>query len=208
MKTQAQETATYIDILKTKLSLQEFSAKKATVASPSHSQPVIDPEQAKQIQSLQTQLSTCMDELESLTLDKEQAMLENEEMEENLFKCQVELEATKKALRGPDSVDSDASSSNMSDTERCQLLQIENDKIREGLRRLHDISVKDKEDLRESLIAAEESRRQCIELDQWKTDAEFIISELRETVDASSSFEAMIEKLTDQNLELSSTMVR
>lgn len=205
---QAKEQSTYIDNLKIKLNLQEFQLASAKKAAASPAQPVAEsPDRALQIPRLQAQISELMDELESVTLDKEQLMLENEELEEKFFECQVELEATKKAMRGPDLTNVDTSEAELSDADRVKALQIDNDKLREGLRRLNDIAVKDKEALRETSMLLEERERQCEELLEWRVDAEYSIADLQETVEASASFEAMIEKLTDQNLELSATMI-
>lgn len=73
--------------------------------------------------------------------------------------------------------------------------------MREALRRLHSQSTSDKSQLDALYQKQEKDEKELIFLRdfQVRTDAELL--ELREAVDAASSYESMIESLTEKNLE-------
>ena len=79
----------------------------------------------------------------------------------------------------------------------------ENTKLREALRRLHLQSQSDKNQLDELKEKQEEDCEELLFLREFKIRSELELLELREAVDAASTYESMIESLTERNLEYS-----
>ena len=77
----------------------------------------------------------------------------------------------------------------------------ENAKLREALRRLHLQSQSDKNQLDELKEKQEQDCKELLFLRELKIRSELELLELREAVDAASTYESMIESLTERNLE-------
>lgn len=79
----------------------------------------------------------------------------------------------------------------------------ENSKLREALRRLHTQSTTDKSKLEMLTEKCDKDEQELITLREYQEHTEAEVQELREIVDSAASYEAMIESLTERNLELS-----
>jgi hypothetical protein len=79
----------------------------------------------------------------------------------------------------------------------------ENSKLREALRRLHTQSTTDKSKLEMLTAKCEKDEQELITLREYQEHTAAEVLELREIVDSAASYEAMIESLTERNLELS-----
>jgi DNA repair exonuclease SbcCD ATPase subunit len=79
----------------------------------------------------------------------------------------------------------------------------ENSKLREALRRLHTQSTTDKSKLEMLMDKCENDEQELITLREYQEHTAAEVLELREIVDSAASYEAMIESLTERNLELS-----
>jgi hypothetical protein len=79
----------------------------------------------------------------------------------------------------------------------------ENSKLREALRRLHTQSTTDKSKLEMLTEKCEMDEQELITLREYQEHTAAEVLELREIVDSAASYEAMIESLTERNLELS-----
>ena len=82
-------------------------------------------------------------------------------------------------------------------------LSEENTKLREALRRLHTQSTSDRSQLEILNKKQEEEERELIFLRDYQIRTESELTELRDAVDAASSYEFMIESLTEKNLKYS-----
>jgi hypothetical protein len=147
------------------------------------------------IASLEEQIADLNDTIEMLTLDKEQLSIEKELAEENLRRLQ-------------EVADSKSGGAASTDTASAELVA-ENDKLRNALQRLHELSKAEKESasieigqLEERLANFEKIEKENRELGISLDGAKAELAELRQAVDASASYESMIENLTEQNLEL------
>ena len=78
---------------------------------------------------------------------------------------------------------------------------VENAKLREALRRLHLQSKSDRSQLDELKEKEEKDSKELLFLREFKVRSELEFLELREAVDAASTYESMIESLTERNLE-------
>lgn len=125
-----------------------------------------------------------MDTLEILTLDKEQLVMDNELL-------QVQMDDINATIKGNSSVKGEA------------LVAEENIKLREALRRLHLQSTSDKSLYDTLNISNEKNSADLILLREYKGKTEEELSELRIAVDAATSYENLIEVLTEKDLEQS-----
>lgn len=146
------------------------------------------------LEVLEAQLVELNETVEMLTLDKEQLMIDKELLEEQITQL-------KSQLNHPVS-----SSSPSINAEEMHRLKEENEKLRDALRRLNDQSIKDKDTAQLQTIKINELTKESEELKSYKIRTEGEIEELKHSVDSMSAFESMIEKLTNENLELSATV--
>ena len=200
VKATSPETVAYIDNLKAKVSLLERqlndiqSSKKPSPAL-SSSNPF------ERIPELEKQLLEMMDTIEMLTLDKEQLMLDCNHLSDNyaslqvLTSCklcihmiilervpitycflQVELDSAKNALRKSKSETGEINFEDLSN-----LLEVENDKLREALRRLQEISKKDKESIEQMSPTMQNLEEEIRDLRAFKIQAQLFPNFLQET---------------------------
>lgn len=145
-------------------------------------------------------LSDLQETVELLTLDKEQLLLDKELLEEQLHQAQEELEQVRNA---PPSVISTVTSVDSAELAR---LREENAKLLDALRRLNDINAENSAILEEQKLELEIMGPELEELRAYKQSTVAEVEELKQTVDSMSSFESMIENLTNENLELTSAL--
>ncbi|MEY2797808.1 MAG: hypothetical protein RIS22_74, partial [Actinomycetota bacterium] len=79
-----------------------------------------------------------------------------------------------------------------------KVLQLENDKLREALRRLHAVSLRDKETIRDLAPTMQQKDDEIRELRIFKMNAEENMELMRSKLDSISDFETMIENLTEK----------
>jgi len=75
-------------------------------------------------------------------------------------------------------------------------------KLRKALADLQEVSAEDKELISTQSALLDELEEECSSLKAFKAEAEETIAELRSAGDDMSSYETMIERLTEDNLEL------
>eukprot|EP01031_Cornospumella_fuschlensis_P006546 gene6546-8139_t len=150
---------------------------------------------AAEMEQLEMQIADLNDTVELLTLDKEQLMMDKDILEERVLNLEKQIETLKAS--GGSQVSDAAASSALLDS-----LKAENGKLKEALVILNENYKNDKELLEEEKLKALELSVQNDELLSFKAEAESQIEELKATVDSMSSFEDIIEKLTNENMEL------
>lgn len=150
---------------------------------------------------LQQQIIDLQESVELLTLDKEQLALDKELLEEQLLQAQEEINALKSLNKS-----SPVPTESPGDGAELQRVKDENFKLREALRRLNEIHEQDKQLVEEQKLEFEILSSELEELRAYKDKSTLEIEELKQSVDSMSSFEAMIEKLTSDNLDLSSSL--
>jgi dynactin 1 len=145
------------------------------------------------VTAYEEQIAELMDTIEFLTLDKEQLMVEKELLDESL-----------KRLNSSEQVNAHAVTS-----DSTQQLIEENGKLREALRRLNQLSASesskhetDIKNLKEELNNLRKNHIDSSRLSEENHQLKEEIEELRAIVDASASYESMIESLTETNLNL------
>jgi len=191
------ETLAYIANLKAKIALLERQLNDIQAAKkPSPALTSDNP--FERVPELEKQIFEMLDTIEMLTLDKEQLMLDVQHLTENYSMLQVEFEAAKKAAMAG------AEPGEVNYEDLSKVLQIENEKLREALRRLSDISTKDKETIKQLAPTMQQLEDELRDLKAFKRQAEENIELLRGKMDSMSDFERMIEDLTEKNLELKS----
>eukprot|EP01033_Poteriospumella_lacustris_P007458 gene7458-5362_t len=155
------------------------------------------------MEDLEQQVVDLQETVELLTLDKEQLTLDKELLEEQLLQAQDEIAA----LRASSSSTTVAPPvSGQADEVELRRLQDENAKLRDAVRKLHDLHEEAKQTLEEQKLELEIYSSELEELRAYKAQATAEIDELKQTVDSVSSFESMIEKLTNDNFDLSSSL--
>ncbi len=164
---------------------------------------------ARQIENLETQLSESLSTFEALTLEKEELELENEtlaeeidQLKEELAGCQLELDHGR---RSAEETAAAAEHHQQPQHSRSENMVEVNEKLREALKRLHQISTHDKSELtelkrdflkeKEIRIALEE---ELVELQSWKQEKEVELVALTEQVDQGTALQAMVESLSDK----------
>ena len=206
MNSQTKEMNLYIDALKTKVKMQEFavnSAKRAQNAPAAAENPLL----IIRVSKLEQQVTDLLDQLEAVTIENEELQINYDSMEDNYFKCMVELESYKKQL-APEGEEGAAPSAGfkLKPEDEVKMLKVENDKLREGLRRLNELSLQDKEQLKHLHPKLEERDKEVTELRDFKKTMQQTTTFLQETVDSTAGFEDIIGKLTEQNLSISQSM--
>jgi len=140
---------------------------------------------------LQKQIAELNDTIEMLTLDKEQLLVDNELAEENQSKLFAQIAQLKAESSDSKSVDTRA-------------LMEENVKLRDALKRLHDVASQDKEVAQTSTRQVELQSKELTELRKFKVSAASDLDELKKSLNESKSgeLEAMIESLSERNHQL------
>ncbi len=151
--------------------------------------------------SLEDQILELSDTVELLTLDKEQLLIDKELLEEKCLQLQNQLED---ALAKPSSFPASPikNSWNVHDTIEYKKVCEESEKYKDALVRLAEASNRDREQLKVLGERVIELEKMVTDLEKYKHQAEFELDELRQNVDSMSSFEILIEKLTNDNSEL------
>ena len=157
-------------------------------ASDDHTKPTND---AKRITELEGQINELMDNLEMLTLDKEQLVVDNEMLQAQLDDL---------TMSSPQNTTGNVASN--SNTTGSVDLTDENAKLREALRRLHQQSTHDKTEWDTLKQQCHDDRLELEALRVFKSRADQEMSDLRQAVDATGSYETIIESLTEKNLML------
>ena len=140
---------------------------------------------------LQKQMTELNDTIEMLTLDKEQLLVDNELAEENNSKLSAQIAQLKAESGNSRSVDHRA-------------VMEENTKLRDALKRLHDVASQDKEVAQTSSRQVELQSMELTELRNFKVLAASDLDELKKSLNESKSgeLEAMIESLSERNHQL------
>ncbi|RYH16940.1 hypothetical protein EON65_29315 [archaeon] len=149
------------------------------------------------VEELELQIADLSDTVELLTLDKEQLMIDKDILEEKLLDLQQQIEALK-------ANNISQSSNAVGSPALMESLKSENAKLKDALFILNENYKKDKDLLEEEKLKSLELSVQSDELLSFKAQAESQIEDLKATVDSMSSFEDIIEKLTNENMELQS----
>ena len=164
----------------------------------------------RRVAETEAKVAELNDMLESLTLDKEQLTIEKEEAEEAKIDAeaklgaaeqQLELQATAPAGGGAEGADA-AGADSVS-------LQEQNSRLRAALQKLHELSSQEKAELQKQVRGSEKDaaakaalEKELALLQQWKAEAGEELQALHEVVDTGSAHEAMIDSLTEKNLDL------
>ena len=146
---------------------------------------------SKRIAELEAQINELMDQMEMLTLDKEQMVIDNEMLQAQLD--DLTLTSSQNAVGNVASNSNGAGSSDLAD---------ENTKLREALRRLHQQSTNDKSEWDSLKQQCNDDRLELETLRVFKSRADQEMTDLRQAVDAAGSYESIIESLTEKNLML------
>ena len=159
---------------------------------------------------LESQVQELSSALEALTLDKEQLSVDYELLEERYLQVQIDLEeallraaaieggtdgSNATATAGGTETDGRSSSGNIS----IQSLKTENNRLREALRLLNASSTHDKALLSRLDTRLDSQEGELDALRAYKRQAEDDLFLLRQAVDASQSYEDMIERLSGDN---------
>lgn len=150
--------------------------------------------ESEKMREMQNQILDLMDTVEMMTLDKEQLSVDNELLEETRGKLKaqvVSLTAELAESRGGSGLGA----------QQQQSLGEENAKLREALKRLHEVSSQDKLSALSSNREAESSALELVELRQYKMTATKEIEQLKRTLNESKAddYESIIEKLSERN---------
>ena len=170
----------------------------------------------REVTQLKAELQAAKEDMEGLSLDKEQFEVEKDLAEEKAEDLQVELEQAKQAqaLLQERVVEMQVlidSKECLTDEEKSKAVLLEqNSKLREALKRLHTSSLEEKQELHKELKAKE---KQVVSLEKTEGEAEKLRSEkqnleeqvehLKGIVDTNEAHGSMIETLSERNLELS-----
>ncbi len=167
---------------------------------------------ARQIENLETRLSESTDTIEALALEKEELELENEtlaeeidQLKEELACCQLDLEhARLSAEEAKETEEQQLTKCSGSELSKTSTVEV-NEKLREALKRLHQISMHDKNELtklnRESLKSKQiraSLEEELVKLQSWKKEKEVELVALTEQVDLGTAFQSMVESLSDK----------
>ncbi len=165
----------------------------------------------RQIENLETQLSEPMDTFEALALEKEELELENEtlaeeidQLKEELACCQLDLEHTRLSAEEAKETEEQQLTQCGSELSKTNTVEV-NEKLREALTRLHQISTHDKSELsklnRELLRNKQlftTLEEELVKLRSWKKEKEVELVALTEQVDQGTAFQSMVESLSDK----------
>lgn len=165
----------------------------------------------KEKEALAEEKSELQDSFESVTLDKEFAEERVEELEKEVerLRGQVQImEAERKtALSGAPVKEFTP--------EAFEELTLQNEKLKEALMKLRDLSLAEKQEREKKIKELEKENATVISLEEklLKTEeellkAEELVEELREELDIASQAEGMIQDLTDKNLTLEETVAQ
>ena len=147
---------------------------------------------SKRIADMEAQINELMDNLEMLTLDKEQLVVDNEMLQAQLE--DLTLSSSQHAVGNV--------TSNSNTVGTSADLADENAKLREALRRLHQQSTNDKSEWDTLKQQCNDDRLELETLRVFKSRADQEMTDLRQAVDAAGSYESIIESLTEKNLML------
>jgi hypothetical protein len=175
----------------------------------------------RRVEELEAQIAAGNDTLELLTLDKEQLALEQEMLQDRVAVCVIdvyrvlcatnsssqELEAEVETLK----LQAEVNAAGPADGQPKDVqLHEQNEKLKEALRRLRDVSLKEQEEMRLKIRTLEKAadelsaaKTQLEELRSWKDSSSQRLLALQEAVDESKGYQHMLERLTERNLELS-----
>lgn len=169
---------------------------------------------AKDLEQLQEKheikLNDLNNQMEILVLDKEQLQMDLEVNNEELSMLREQQEELEKKDQVFKEEAAAVVDSNGNAEEEISRLLAENKKLKDAIVKMHQQSEADASTFRTKLAEYEKDVLECaslreeiLELEIYKETASGQIVELQEMVDANSSYEEMIENLTEQNQELS-----
>ena len=176
---------------------------------------VLENRYERELTRLQAELQSTKDEIEGLSLDKEQFEVEKDLAEEKVEDLELELEQAQQASTLLQTKISDMqalidSRESLSEEEKSKdVLLNQNSKLREALKRLHESSLQDKSALSKELKGKEKeiamltkSQEEVGKLRESNKSLEEQIEHLKGIVDTCEAHGSMIETLSERNLEL------
>ena len=186
---QSQTLKATIAELKTEMEQSKMQGKKeiATLQDRIKTLENTPPPKDPRLPELERQVAELNSMVESLTLDKEQLTVEQEELDEKYLQCQIDLEealaevqslkslgeaqAAAGAARGASTAAVGTGGEGEDLSTALAALKIENDKLREALRRLNTVSVQDKQTL-----ASQTSRLTALETEATELRVNFFFN--------------------------------
>lgn len=158
--------------------------------------------QARRVLELEEQVSELTQNLELLALDKEQQAIELEAAEESIQALEAELAQLQ--LKASLSIQQAAAGPTVADAE------VQNERLKEAILKLHQTTTAEIGALKTRVkelegfeARAAEKSREVASLLSWQADAKERLEELSTRVDEASGYEALLEKLTETNIDLS-----
>ena len=159
-----------------------------------------------QINDYQLQISELNDTIEMLSLDQEQLLVEKELNDEILSKLQSNTDGS--GTNNSTSIDPTSST-----TDSAIQLNEENIRLREALKRLHQVSSTETTQLKNDVIKLNDENKtfksKLNDLQQIQDEYMLIKEEndeLKQIVDSAGAYESMIENLTQINLDLTTKL--
>lgn len=151
-------------------------------------------------------------DIEALTESAEMATIEKEIAEEKLDSCERELQETKdklaEAMLQAEMAAKEPPEANVSGSEstaaihQLQKVEEQNERLRQALIKLRDMSEKDREELQNLQIQHEEVQEKLLDFEEKEQKYLEQIKIYEEQIDVSQSAQEMVEKLTQQKTEL------
>jgi hypothetical protein len=163
----------------------------------------------RQVASQLKELEELQSMVESLTVDKEMLEEEKDVAEDKVLEAELQLEQLKLDLAAAQAAAQAAPSAaaHAADKAGPDGVAAENEKLREALKRLHAASTQDKAEalkaskaLRAERDAAQAALSEAVRAARAETTAQ--IEELKQSLDAARGSEALVERLSERNLEL------
>jgi hypothetical protein len=142
--------------------------------------------------------------IELLSLDKEQLVIDKELLEEKILELQQEITHLKASSSSTPVKSSSSATASLEKDVRT--LQDENSKLRDAVVKFNNNNKTDKDLIEQLEKQLKELSLVSAEFDEYRRKTEIELNELRSQVDSLSSFENILEKLTNENLSLSSSL--
>eukprot|EP01114_Cavostelium_apophysatum_P009608 TRINITY_DN2280_c0_g1_i2.p1 TRINITY_DN2280_c0_g1~~TRINITY_DN2280_c0_g1_i2.p1 ORF type:complete len:1351 (-),score=437.37 TRINITY_DN2280_c0_g1_i2:39-4091(-) len=166
----------------------------------------IQKEWEKEKEMLEEQVNNLTENLEMVTLDRELAEQKAEELEQQLEQLRAKDTIREMSSKSPTTQEGTLSESS---EESLESIRDQNEKLKDALIKLRDLSVSEKQEREKRIKELERDNKSLLSFQEkfQKTegllnDALEEIEQLKDAVDAAGQSEEMIEELTEKNLSL------
>jgi len=168
----------------------------------------------RRVSELEEEIRDLNDAMELMTLDKEQLLLNQEDLQDQIegLKTDIVLQQEQEELRKMEEIENDLNRENVDSQEVDALETIlkkerEIKRLKDAIKALHGKLEVQTNDLEPKAKLADSLQIEVTKLEGWKREKLNELEELREIADVSSAYDEMIESLTEKNLSSSEEIV-